>query len=216
MRPMILSAIATAAAASAAPAGCCVLGGDGSGVIVGGGPLATARGAAPALTSLALGASPAAGFVAVLAGFAQTDAPPAGPEAARAGWIITRGAGGAQTLTAWAPAAGGGAGAPPVCTRDTAPAGGYVADFALCAGAGQLWDTPLQAYALPGAFSAQVWAAGGNGSSFAAFTDGGCAPLGVSGAESPLAGGAWTISATWASAAAPPPAWAVPPAACGF
>ena len=140
MRPMILSAIATAAAASAAPAGCCVLGGDGSGVIVGGGPLATARGAAPALTSLALGASPAAGFVAVLAGFAQTDAPPAGPEAARAGWIITRGAGGAQTLTAWAPAAGGGAGAPPVCTRDTAQ---------WATGSARLWRTAAPGTRLP-------------------------------------------------------------------
>jgi len=207
--PLTLATAATVVAAQ--PTGCCVLGGDGSGIIVGGGPLATAPGAAPSLTSLALGASPAGGFVTVLAGFKQTGAPPAGPEAASAGWIITRGADGGQNLTAWASAGGG---APPVCTRASAPAGAFVSAFAMCAGAGQLWDTPLQAYALPGAFQAQTWASGNT--SYAAFTDGSCAPLGVSSAQSPLGGGAWTMSATWASAVAPPAAWAVPPAACGF
>ena len=203
---LLLLLLALPAAASSA-VGCCI-GTAGGAVLSGGGSISLSG--EPGLTSVSIGASPASSFVAILIGVSAAASPSAGPNNAVAGWIIASAANGSQVITTWS---GNSGGAAPQCERSSAPAGTFVSNFALCTGAGALWETSTQTYSI-GATPVNVWAQRTN-QSYLGVTDS-CSPVGLSGAASPLQQGSFTFVFTDTSTSAPPDSWALAPTACGF
>lgn len=202
--------VGLAATATAASPACCAYDGTGAATFAGTATIDLGSGRAALLpATMSVDPSSSSPFVSVLLGGAT-------PFAAEAGWIITANTT-HQVMTVWQ---NNTASSKAVCAQDATPlSAGYVPGFAMCPGsAGSLFPTAVTSFAA-GAVGLNVFAQGAVGSSTGIFTgnDAGCAIVSVLSPGAPVgSGGAFSLTVTAGSGAAPPAALGVPPAACGF